>query len=206
MTIIIDSREPFDIQAIGDVVERLTFGDLVIDAGGKRLVVERKTPSGFWTDLKSGRLNDQLAGCDALVIYAPFGTMPYNRNDTEYNIQSGYITALNGVAKHHIVWHIFSYDHYNSSMHRYEKQMEAGEFNDMRLVANKAQLPTPVRILAQFPGVGVDKATYLLKNYENLEGVFGAAYERMYIENIGEKTLENIENKLKEKPFKLEKL
>jgi ERCC4-type nuclease len=204
--IIIDSREPFDIQAIGDKVELLEYGDIKIIAHDKQIIIERKTPSDFWNSLKSGRLNEQLAGCDALVIYGPYGLLPFFQTDKDDGLSGTYryVDALNGVSNHHIVWHASNIQHLKKMILRYEEQLYDNTFGKMRLFAKKSQLPVPVDILARFPGIGVEKATQLLEAYEDLEGVFGAAYDRLTIENIGEKSLGKIESALKEKPFKKE--
>lgn len=202
MTIIIDRREPFEFQRIGDEVKQLEYGDAIIHTDSKDIIVERKTPTGFWTDLKSGRLNDQLTGCDVLAIFGPYGILPYSREDSpdeDYSTTKRYVDAINGISNHHIVWHVNNIIHYENTLRRYEAQLIDGKFGNLRLFNKKPKLQTPIRILSEFNGIAIEKAKLLLQSYGTLEGVFGAAYERMKIENIGEKTLENIERDLKEK-------
>jgi hypothetical protein len=166
--IIVDSREPLPLQAIGDVVERLTYGDFIISVNEKKLILERKTLSGFYSDLHSGRLNEQLTGCDGLIIH-------HNNEEENYIGElKDYYDKVNGISTHHSVFHVVSIQHLSDTLRRYEKYMADGSYGNFRMFAKKAQLPFTVRILAQFDGIGVDRAWLLWEHFGSLENVFAA--------------------------------
>jgi hypothetical protein len=191
--IIVDGQEPLDLQGLFDEVQHLEYGDYVIVHENTRFVIERKTIPDYWNSLKSGRLNEQLTGCDALLVH-------HTMSDNEYwniDVQRLYDT-INGVSKHHIVWHVFSLNHLEKSLRRYEEQIINGTFGEFRRVHVKRDLPTIVRILADFDGIGEEKARMLLREHGTLENIFEAAYGQHFTKGIGEKTLLNISNRLGE--------
>jgi hypothetical protein len=167
MTIYVDGKEPFDIQNLFDEVMHLEYGDFLIQVNDKKFLIERKTVSDFWSSLKSGRLNTQLSGCDALLIH-------HQESGNEYwniDVQKLY-NAINGVNKHHIVWHVFSYNHLQETLRRYEMQIADGTFGDFRLIHVKNDLPANIRILCDFDGVAEDRARRLLRKFGTLKDLF----------------------------------
>ena len=196
--ITVDPREPFDILSIGDKIERLQYGDFKIEAGGRTLLIERKTLADFWSSLKSGRLNEQLSGCDALIIHRTAHDWHYF-DDNGDNIMD----ALNGVSKHHIVWWADNIEHLEKTLRRYEGQLEDGSFGEFRKVIVKDDIATPVRILAQFEGIGRDRAEKLWRAFGTLQDLFFVLIDEdtsaVWPEGIGQVTIQNMKNNLREK-------
>jgi hypothetical protein len=166
--IIVDSREPTIFLGIGDVIEKLEYGDFILADGEKKIILERKTISSFYTDLHSNRLNDQLTGCDGLIIH-------HNDSDSDYtdNVED-YFDKINGISTHHMVFHVANIKHLDRTLRRYEQYLIDGTFGQFRQYAKKAQLPTTIRILAQFEHIGVDRAWLLWKHFGTIENIFAA--------------------------------
>jgi ERCC4-type nuclease len=196
MTIIVEAREPLQYLSIGDKVESFQYGDYIIEAGGKRIIIERKTLNSYWTDLKTGRLHDQLIGCDALVI----------QTDGFFVNNDNLIDSINGISRHHIVWFVHDKEHLEKTLRRYEMQLENGTFGAYRQFVHKEDLPVALRILSQFDGVGLDRATSLLKTFKNLSEIFEMCTFKIedtegLPEGVGPKTMENIQNNLYDNPL-----
>lgn len=193
--IIVDDREPEDIQSIGDLIKRLEYGDIVIESSDKKLVIERKTPTDLTQSLFNGRLNDQLAGCDALLV----DMRKHGFNMAEYfrGMNNGpipFINLLNGIATHTMIFYCLTLDQLKSMLNRFEDKINKGEFGKLRSIAPKSKLPVQVRILSQYPGVGIERAKILLKTYKSISAVEEAASITETIPGIGLKTVESINN------------
>jgi ERCC4-type nuclease len=187
-----DSREPLQIQGLFDKVERLEYGDFRIETSDTSFLIERKKIGDLWNSLKSGRLNEQLSGCDALLIH--HDEIEYLR---DYNIeQIRLLDVINGITKHHMVWHVIGTKHLCDTLRRYERQMIEGTFGEFRKVVVKEDLPVAVRILAQFEGIGVERSKSLLRIYKSLNRVFRAADEQDTISGIGPGLMSKISERL----------
>jgi ERCC4-type nuclease len=191
MMLVVDNREPIELQSIADKIDHMQYGDIKIITLDKTFTIERKTISDFVASVHSGRLNEQLVGCDALLIHHKYGEFKYISEKRFYDM-------LNGVNKHHIVFHAYNMEHIIELIRRYEKQIEENKFGLFRKVVVKEELTTPVRVLGQFPGIGQDKARMLLKQHKNLNNVFNAAYNMHFTDGIGEITLNKIIDTLEE--------
>jgi ERCC4-type nuclease len=195
--IVIDSREPVDVLAWGDKIELMQYGDIVLRQGNVDYKIERKTPEGYVGDLKSGRLDQQLAGCQALLI-----DLRRTRFDFDYRYTGHldeWFDKLNGTASHHTVYFTFSDKQAVDMFRRYDEKLRLGKLGTLKVpVVKRAGLNPSVRILSNFEGIGVDKATILLKVYKSLDGVFNAASNGETLPGIGQGTNDKICNRLKE--------
>lgn len=185
--------EPLEIQEIADEVVHLEFGDIVIEENGRKLIIERKRIGDFWSSLKSGRLNSQLMGCDALMIHGlPTEIEFFEKPEIYYD-------AVNGVSKHHHVFWVLNVKHLEDTVRRYERQMKEGTFGEFKLMhVKKKKLQQCVRMLAEIDGIGVEKAKMMLSVHKNMYGVISAAESMAMTDGIGEKTLDNITGALGE--------
>jgi ERCC4-type nuclease len=192
LTITTDRREPLDYQGLFDCVTEFEFGDFIIEAGGQKLIIERKKLGGLWKDLQSGRLNEQLSGCDALLIEHDQKDYFYHDNVDQIRMWD----TLNGLNKHHMVFHVIGIAHLEKTLRRYERQMAEGKFGEFRKTHVKRDIPESVRILSDFTGIGEERARMLLKHYKTLNKVFQAADELEAIPGIGGHLMAGISQRL----------
>jgi len=193
--IIVDDREPEEIQLIADEIKRLEYGDIVIDTDSRKLILERKTIPDLFQSLFTGRLNDQLIGCDGLLLDLRKHGFEISKY-FQYS-KSGYnpivfINLLNGISTHHRIFYFISIEQLKSMLIRFEDKISRDEFGQIREVMPKSRLPVQVRILSQYPGVGIEKAKLLLTHYGSIEAVEEAASIIDVIPGVGVKTLESI--------------
>jgi ERCC4-type nuclease len=192
MTIICEGREPLEIQGLFDRVESFKFGDFIIEAGDKKLIIERKKIGDLWNSLKSGRLNEQLSGCDALLIHHDEKEYYWQHNIEQINLWN----TINGISRHHIVWHVIGLKHLEDTLRRYERQMYECKFDEFRKIHVKRDIPVSVRILADFENIGEERARMLLRHYKSLNKVFQAADELEAIPGIGGVLMAGISQRL----------
>jgi len=198
--IIIDSREPTVFKNMGDTTTILPKGDIMIQVNDNKFLIERKTLTDYWSSLKSGRLNEQLETCDALLLDIRAGF--YSIKD--YTDINRFWDTVNGVSIHHIVLLGLSLDQIRQMIRRYEKQMEINEFRifDGRVLKKdiKRDILPKVRVLSGFDHIGEEKAKILLKgNSNSLMKTFLWAISDVKshnIEGIGDITINSIKRTL----------
>lgn len=163
--IVVAGNEPFIFQEAFDEVQHLEFGDYILKYDDKQIVIERKTINDYWNSLKSGRLHNQLSGCDVLLI-------DHTNPKFNYVDEEMFWKTLNGIANHHIVWHTYSVEDIVATLRRYEQRLIEGTLGEFRLHSPKDKLPAPVRILSAFDGIGRDKAELLWKSFGTVKDFF----------------------------------
>jgi len=163
--LIADSREPKNYQDKADVVYELEHGDYCIVVQDKRVLFERKTFADFYGSVLDGRLNEQLANVDVLIIEQ--GWIPHQVIDRRklYDL-------INAVSIHTPVVQVNDMEHLFQTLRRYEQKVRTGEWGTIRIRAKMVldkNLPAQVRMIASFVGIGVQKAKEVLKQYRSVK-------------------------------------
>jgi ERCC4-type nuclease len=195
MVIIIDSREPDDIQKIADKIKILQYGDICVTCNNQDLVLERKTPQDLVQSLFKGRLNYQLLGSNSLLIDIRrhgFNFDKYFSYSDNYDNER-FVNILNGISTHHNIYYFLSIPQLENFLKRIENKMELNEFGKVQQIVVKEELPVQVRILSQYPGIGVKRAKLLLRRYKSISGVEDAAAFMETCDGIGPDTLSKID-------------
>lgn len=161
---------------MGDSVRRLKFGDArieIIDKTGvlRALTAERKTVSDLIGSLESGRLNQQLSGCDMLIIvdqkdmWLPRGMWDRLYKDEQLRL------ITNSIQRHSIVQYVTSISEYFSLLRTLERQLEHGEFGvlTLRRKVDRSLDNQQTGALACYPGIGHKIAAKILGVYGSLK-------------------------------------
>jgi hypothetical protein len=130
MAIIIDSREPEDIQILADIISKLDYGDIKIISGDNIIYLERKTPTDFMSSLISGRLNDELMNCNYLLIDLRKYRFDLERyfafSPNKEEVVISFINALNTVSTHHPALFALNNEQLKNLLRRFEKKLSDG--------------------------------------------------------------------------------
>lgn len=192
--LVADTREPKGMRDQCDAVYHLDKGDymiMVVDPDGneKRLSCERKTAGDFQRTLTmDGRLGFQLEGVDILIFEKMF--VPKMHPGWWLRLHS----ALNGVARHTVVYYTLSCKHTIEQLRRDEKELKEGTWGTMR---RAVMLPTvcgdenqdQCRVLMGLPGVGEKRAGDILKHFGTLDESMKNIDRWPEVDGVGPKTL-----------------
>lgn len=199
MTIVVDTREPFEIQALGDKIEKLEFGDFHLVANNEVISIERKTPQGYITDLHSGRLNQQLVGCRYILMDIRAHGLDFMKyfdyEGSKMNLEQ-FLNSINGTSLHHSILYGLSLPHMSKMLRRYEEKLAKGELGQLQVAPIKNDMHRSLDILSRFEGVGVERAKLLLKRFGNLDAVFVACATYQTIPDVGPVTMSKVSERL----------
>jgi ERCC4-type nuclease len=185
--ITIDSREPEQFQDKGDKVAMLEFGDAIIEVTPKKgtklkktLVVERKTPSDLMSSVQSARLNNQLAGCDMLIIQDPNEDifLPRGVWDRLYN-EDALRIIVNGIQRHTPVQYCTDIDDYFNTLRIIEKMLKYNEYGVLtpRRTLDKHLSDARIGPIAQIPGIGHELAARIIAKWPTvMEAMINVTY------------------------------
>jgi ERCC4-type nuclease len=195
MTVIIDSREPTDIQGIGDYVRMLNKGDAVVISNERIIRLERKTISDLISSLESGRLNNQLAGSDELVIYdasaewLPRGVFDHIYSDDKLR------RVINGIGEHTPVKFVTSIQEYSRLLRHIESKLLDGTYAVMRVHARiDYTFDTPeIGFIASLPSIGEELAKQILDYYHSpIKALNNVPNWNHDIKGIGKRKLDTV--------------
>ncbi len=173
MTLLIDSREPQEYKDRGDFIVTARYGDAIIEHEGRRIVTERKTPTDMVSSLRSGRLNEQMAGVDILFIMIDTTFLPRGVFDMLYRDDT-LRTICNGLCRHHTIQYATGIDDYFSILRLIEKQVKAGSYQvlTVRCTVDHNLDDTRLGPLIGIPGISHIIAKRILDKYSSLVNSF----------------------------------
>lgn len=182
------------------VYRMLEAGDYIV---GKNCVIERKTFSDYCTSLGDGRLFDQISRIKSLyrTVYLVVEGWDLYYQSVHPNAVFGSLAAITEKLQVNLIYtaSISETANFIAILAR-RKQLRDNEKQQRTVKSGYHARDFRVRILANFPQIGIVQAHRLLKRFGSLEGIFTASKkELLEVKGMGNVSVTRLQEILKGK-------